>query len=98
MGFRKSCLAYLVLLAASLAGWQKSSPASKPTFYRDVLPILQDHCQNCHRPDEAAPMPLVTYEQTRPWARQMAAAVEMKMMPPWFADPQHGHFSNDPSL
>ena len=37
-------------------------------------------------------MPLVTYEQTRPWAGKMAAAVEMKMMPPWFADPRYGNF------
>ena len=43
-------------------------------------------------------MPLVTYEQTRPWARAMAHAVEMKMMPPWFADPRYGHFANDVSL
>ena len=43
-------------------------------------------------------MPLVTYEQTRPWAAVMVHAVEMKMMPPWFADPRYGHFSNDPSL
>ena len=47
---------------------------------------------------EAAPMALVTYDETRPWARKMAAAVEMKMMPPWFADPRYGHFANDPSL
>jgi hypothetical protein len=43
-------------------------------------------------------MPLVTYEQTRPWAGAMTHAVEMKMMPPWFADPRYGHFSNDASL
>jgi hypothetical protein len=72
--------------------------AFSPTFYKDVVPILQDHCQSCHRPGEAAPMPLVTYEQTRPWAKQMATAVEMRMMPPWFADPRYGHFSNDPSV
>ena len=71
---------------------------SQPTFYRDVLPILQNHCQSCHRAGEVAPMPLVTYEQTRPWANAMANAVVMKMMPPWFADPRYGHFANDPSL
>lgn len=71
---------------------------SQPTFYRDVLPILQNHCQSCHRPGEVAPMPLVTYEQTRPWANAIGKAVEMKMMPPWFADPRYGHFANDPSL
>ena len=43
-------------------------------------------------------MPFVTYEQTHPWAKQIAAAVQMKMMPPWFADPRYGNFSNDPSL
>jgi hypothetical protein len=43
-------------------------------------------------------MPLVTYEQTKPWAQKIASAAEMKMMPPWFADPRYGHFANDPSL
>ena len=70
----------------------------QPTFYRDVLPILQDHCQSCHRPGEVAPMPLVTYEQTRAWASGIAKAVQAKRMPPWFADPRVGKFSNDPSL
>lgn len=83
-----------ILLAAASQG-KKSPP---PTFYKDVLPILQTHCQSCHRPGEIAPMPLVTYEQTRLWAPQIADAVEMKMMPPWFADPRYGHFANDPSL
>jgi hypothetical protein len=69
-----------------------------PTFYQDVLPILEQHCQTCHRPQEVAPMPLVTYEQTRPWAGAMAHAVEMKMMPPWFADARYGRFANDSSL
>jgi hypothetical protein len=80
------------------AGYQKADLSTSPSFYKDVLPILQDHCQSCHRAGEAAPMPLVTYEETRPWAQKMAAAVEMKMMPPWFADPRYGHFANDPSL
>jgi hypothetical protein len=75
-----------------------SQAAAQPTFYKDVLPILQDKCQSCHRTGEPAPMPLVSYEQTRPWAGKIAAAVEMRMMPPWFADPRFGHFANDPSL
>jgi hypothetical protein len=75
-----------------------SKPAVAPTFYKDVLPILQEKCQSCHRTGEPAPMPLVSYQQTRPWAKKIAAAVEMKMMPPWFADPRYGHFANDPSL
>jgi hypothetical protein len=76
----------------------RENKVSSPTFYKDVLPILQDHCQSCHRPGEVAPMPFVTYEQTAPVARKLGAAVAMKMMPPWFADPRYGHFANDPSL
>jgi hypothetical protein len=80
------------------AGFQKTAVSAAPAFYKEILPILQDHCQNCHRAGEAAPMSLVTYDETRPWARKMAAAVEMRMMPPWFADSRYGHFANDPSL
>jgi hypothetical protein len=72
--------------------------AYRPTFYRDVVPILQDHCQACHRPGEIAPMPLVTYKDVRPWATAIARAVTTRDMPPWFADPRYGKFSNDPSL
>jgi len=71
---------------------------AKPTFYRDVLPILENHCQVCHRPGEIAPAPLVTYEQTRPWAAAIKQAVQSRQMPPWFSDPRYGRFSNDPSL
>src|SRR5579863_3670504 len=69
-----------------------------PTFYRDVLPILQAHCQECHRPGEAAPIPFVTYAQVRPWAKAIRTAVVTRKMPPWFADPCCGKFSNDRSL
>jgi hypothetical protein len=72
--------------------------SSAPTFYRDVLPILQNHCQVCHRTGEIGPMPLLTYAQTQPLARAIATDVRGKKMPPWFADPTVGHFSNDPSL
>jgi hypothetical protein len=67
-----------------------------PTFYRDVLPVLQQRCQSCHHAGGSAPMSLETYAQARPWARAMAQAVTLKKMPPWFA--AEGHFSNDPSL
>jgi hypothetical protein len=93
-----SCAVLLSANAAAGRGQQNHLETPPPTFYKDVLPILQEKCQSCHRSGEAAPMSLETYEQTRPWARKMAAAVEMRMMPPWFADPHYGHFSNDPSL
>ena len=69
-----------------------------PTYYRDVLPILQQHCQSCHRAGEIGPMPLMSYAQTRPFARAIADSAAKREMPPWFADPTVGHFLNDPSL
>ena len=71
---------------------------SPPTFYKDVLPIVQQHCQTCHRPHEIAPLPFVTYKETKDWADQIRDAVRSKKMPPWFADSCCGHFANDPSL
>jgi len=59
---------------------------------------LQARCQECHRPGEAAPFSLLTYEQARPWAKAIKAAVVQGKMPPWFADPHYGKFSNDRSL
>ena len=92
---RPSCLLTILFLAAA------GSPANQlpsPTFYRDVLPIIQKHCQSCHREGEIAPMPLRTYPQVRPYAAAIKEQTSLRTMPPWFADPQHGKFSNDPSL
>jgi len=78
-----------------------STAATNPpavTFSKDVAPVLQKNCQGCHRPGEAAPFSLLTYEQARPWAKAMKEAVLLKKMPPWFADPHYGKFSNDRSL
>ncbi len=68
------------------------------TFNKDVLPILQRECQVCHRPGEIGPMPFLTYEGTRPWAKAIKVAVASKKMPPWFADPKYGHFTNERHL
>ncbi len=68
------------------------------TFTKDVAPVLQKNCQGCHRPGEAAPFSLLGYEQARPWAKAMKEAVRLRKMPPWFADPHYGTFSNDRSL
>ncbi len=65
------------------------------TFHKEVEPILQARCQGCHRPGEAAPMPLLTYAQTRPWAKAIKSALLSGKMPPWQADPRYGKFAND---
>jgi len=82
-------------MSAALAAAQPKQP---PTFYKDVLPILQNHCQECHRPGEIAPMALLTYQQTRPWAKSIKTNVLSGKMPPWPADPHFGKFANDRSL
>lgn len=75
-----------------------SGTASAVTFHKDVLPILQRNCQTCHRPGQIAPMSFLTYSTTRPWAKAMKSAVASRKMPPWFADPKIGHYTNDRSL
>jgi hypothetical protein len=72
--------------------------STSPVFYKDVLPLLERHCQSCHRSGEAAPMAFLDYQGTRPWAKAMKQAVVTRTMPPWFADPHVGKFSNDRSL
>jgi hypothetical protein len=97
--FRYVGFALIIAACFPKPGLAHSQPrAATPTFYRDILPILQEHCQSCHRPGEIAPMPFVTYRQTRPWVDAIRRAVIEKKMPPWFADPRIGHFANDPSL
>jgi hypothetical protein len=85
----------LILLQLALLS---SSAFCAPTFTKDVAPILQKNCQVCHRPGEAGPFSMLTYEETRPWAAAMKEAVETKKMPPWFADARYGHFSNSTAL
>jgi hypothetical protein len=72
--------------------------SAAPSFYKDVLPLFQAHCQTCHRAGEAAPMPLTDYASARPWAKAIKQAVVTKAMPPWFADGHVGKFLNDARL
>src|SRR5579862_1803866 len=70
------------------------------TFSKDVAPILQEKCQTCHREGEIGPMSLVTYQDARPWARDIKQRVIMRTMPPWFLDKAVGiqQYANDISL
>ncbi len=69
-----------------------------PDFDREVLPILERHCVECHRPGEVAPMSLRSWQEARPWAKSIRQAVATRAMPPWFADPTVGEFRNDRRL
>ncbi len=90
------CLA--VILAAPVAA------SAEVTFAKDIAPILQRSCQQCHRPASVAPMSLLTYEEARPWARAIKARTQLRnkrgAMPPWFIEKDIGiqHFKDDISL
>src|SRR5271168_927543 len=86
-----------ILIAAGACAWAGNAP-TEVTFHKDVEPILQKHCQECHRPGEIAPFSLLSYTDARPWAKAIRSDIITRKMPPWFADPQVGHFTNDRSL
>jgi len=84
-------------LSASAAELTNAKPV---TFTKDIAPIFQEKCQDCHRPNTVAPMSLITYEQARPWAKSIKQRVVTKNMPPWHIDQTVGiqSFKNDMSL
>lgn len=75
-----------------------AAPSTETPTWTDVAPILEAHCLRCHTPGSVAPMSLRTYAEARPWAKAIRRNVEAGSMPPWFADPEVGHFANDPRL
>ncbi len=87
-------------LTASQTPVTGQQPAAAVTFSKDVAPILQKACQNCHRPGAIAPMSLLTYQDARPWARSIKQKVSTREMPPWYIDRHIGinKFKDDPSL
>ena len=99
----------LMLVVAAIAIGAGLAPAAAEaqaalTYYKDVAPIIRNHCQACHRSSRSnlggllAPMPLMSYEDTRPWARAIASKVRSREMPPWFADEPRGVFKNERGL
>ncbi|MGE0863116.1 MAG: hypothetical protein AB7P34_04370 [Vicinamibacterales bacterium] len=101
-----------LLLGVAIAGMvsplaataEQAAAAPEVTFNKDIAPILQRSCQNCHRPGQVAPMSLLTYEDARPWARAMKQRTAIRdkagAMPPWYIEKNIGiqHYKNDPSL
>ena len=88
------------ILAVSASAMAADPPAKPVTFSKDVAPILQAKCQECHQPNSIAPMSLITYQDARPWARSIKERVSTRQMPPWHIDPSVGvqKFKNDMSL
>src|SRR6476646_3255501 len=95
----RSLLVPIPAILASLSVAAELNPTA-PTFAKDVAPIFQEKCQACHRSGSIAPMSLVTYEETRPWVKDIKQRVVARNMPPWHLDKTVGiqHFQNDISL
>ena len=91
----KTSLGLLTILALPTV-----AAAQAPTFTKDIASIFQNKCEACHRPDSIAPMSLVTFEESRPWARSIKNRVATRQMPPWHIDKTIGiqEFENDRSL
>jgi hypothetical protein len=96
--------AALVSVLSVMAAPAYAGNARAVTYNEDIAPILRKNCETCHRPAAAnlggipAPMALRTYQETRPWARAIAAKVAMREMPPWFADEPKGVFKTERGL
>ncbi len=98
--FRFLSLAMASTLIVPAMAAAQTPAAGAVTFSKDVAPILQRSCQNCHRPGEIAPMSLMSYQEVRPWARSIKTRVASREMPPWHVDKTIGitKFKGDPSL
>jgi len=77
-----------------------SSPvvSGKITFHKDVEPIFQRRCVECHRPNEIGPFSLLKYDKAKASAKQIKDVVVKRRMPPWHADPKYGEWKNDRHL
>ena len=101
--FALAAIAAVLAMPLGLSAQQAAAP-SDVTFTKDIAPILQRSCQNCHRPDGVAPMALVNYEDVRPWARAIkqrtGVGPHAGVMPPWYVEKNIGiqQFKDDPSL
>ena len=97
---KRAALSLVIVGALYPATFAAQSGPPATTFTRDIVPILQKSCQNCHRPGAIAPMSLLTYQDVRPWARAIKQKVQAREMPPWYIDRHIGiqKFKDDPSL
>ncbi len=86
------------LVEKSGAPAARSSSSAKITFHKDVEPIFQKRCVECHRPGEVGPFSLLKYEKAKSSAKQIKEVVVKRRMPPWHADPKYGEWKNDRHL
>ena len=85
-------LPVLILLVVATGSTRSVSAAPDPTFTRDVAPILQRHCQECHRADGGGPFHLSTYDQAYRRRQKILETTRARTMPPWKAAAGYGEF------
>jgi mono/diheme cytochrome c family protein len=87
-------------LFAAPGGWQRAPrpPAGGPTFSETIAPIVFDNCVSCHRSGEAAPFPLISYEDVAKRASLIVEVTQSRYMPPWKAVQGHGEFKDERRL
>ncbi|PHQ34872.1 thiol-disulfide isomerase [Rhodopirellula bahusiensis] len=73
-------------------------PTGSVTFTKDIAPIFNTKCVNCHRDGEIAPFTLTSYDDVLGWEDTILEVIAENRMPPWYADPDHGTFANDARL
>ena len=76
----------------------KSAPQGDITYSQHIASIMQNRCQECHRPGQVGPFNLTDYEDVAGWGAMIKEVVSEGRMPPWSANPQYGHFRNDARL
>src|ERR1700688_3625500 len=86
----------VAFVALAAAPWAARGQAI--TFYKDITPIVYRSCASCHRPGEAGPFSLLTYEDVKKHAQQVAAVTKRRYMPPWLPEAGSGDFHDDRRL
>lgn len=86
------------ITSTAVSASDPNSGAKSVTFSKDVAPILFKHCADCHRPNELAPMSLLTFKESRPWAKSIKEKIVNRQMPPWHADSHYSQFTNERRL
>ncbi|HEV3258470.1 MAG TPA: redoxin domain-containing protein [Gemmataceae bacterium] len=86
------------IAGCAIARLPKPKQDGPVTYAKNIARILQKNCQECHRPGQIGPMPLLTYDDAVAWAETISEVVRDSRMPPWPADPRYGKFANDRRL
>ena len=98
-------MVFVILAVLAIGGYrtalwssEPARPAEKVTYNRDIAPIVYQYCSSCHRPGEAGPFPLLTYQDVKRQAHQIAAVTQTRFMPPWLPEPQELKFADERRL